>query len=125
MKALRLSSQARSCSVTCVADIVPVLASRGAAFLAKAGVGLWQSFLVFPPQCVHAGVLTVRGKDGCLIGGAHRRLWPIRCYLQYTHSPRNPRSALRLRRLAESGGLAGVLFKTALLLWCRARFRTW
>ena len=68
---------------------------------------------VFPPNSVSTlGVPTVRVKDGCFIGGAYRSVRLIRCYLQCIHSPRSLRSAFRLRRLAESGGLARVLFKT-------------
>ena len=80
---------------------------------------------LFPKQCGKSRVLMVRVKAGCLIGSAHRASGLIRCYLQYIHSPRDLRSACRLRRLAESGGLARVLFETALSLWCRARFLTW
>ena len=41
----------------------------------------------------------------------------FRCYLQYIHASRNPRSAFRL--------LERVLLATALSLWRRAHFWTW
>ena len=79
----------------------------------------------FPKQCGHTRGLTVSVKGRCLIEVLHRGVWLIRCYIQCIHASRNPRSALRLRRLAKSGALARVLVATALSLWCRAHFRTW
>ena len=61
----------------------------------------------------------------CLIEVLHRGVRLIRCYLQYIHASQNPRSAFRLRRLAESGCPRRVLVATALSLWCCAHFRTW
>ena len=58
----------------------------------------------FPRQCGHTRVLTVV---------------VIRCYLHYIHASRNP----RLRRLAESGGLARALVATAHSSWHCAHFR--
>ena len=39
-----------------------------------------QSFFTLPNSVVTLGVLTVRVKDGCLIGAACRGIWLIRCY---------------------------------------------
>ena len=49
------------------------------------------------PNSVVTKNLTVRVKAGCPIGGAHIRVRQIRCYLRYIHSPRDLRSAFRLR----------------------------
>lgn len=66
---------------------------------------------LFPKQRGHTtGVLTVVVERRCAIRRVARRgAWLVRCYLQYTHSPRNFRSAFRLHKLAESDGLARVL----------------
>ena len=69
------------------------------------------------------GVLKVVVKDGCLIEVSSGR--PCNSLLlQYIHSPRYDGSAFRLRRLAETGGPAWALFKTALSLCCCAHVRT-
>ena len=47
----------------------------------------WTSLRASPNSVFTLGVLTVRVKDGCMIGGAHRDALLV-CYLQHTHSPR-------------------------------------
>ena len=65
---------------------------------------------VFHKQCGHAnGVLTVEVKDRCLIEVSRIPARLIRCYLQYIHASRNPRSAFRLCRLVEPGYARRVL----------------
>ena len=65
----------------------------------------------------NSGVLTVGVKHRCLIEVSHGRGRLVRCYLQYIHASRNPRSAFRLRRVARSAWPRRVLLATALLLW--------
>ena len=64
-------------------------------------------------------------KHWCLIEVLRGRIRLFRCYLQYIHASRNPRSAFRLRKVAESGCLRRVLLATALSLWRRAHSRAW
>ena len=81
-------------------------------------------YLFSPNSVVTLGVLTVVVKRRCLIDVLRRRVWLIRCYLQCTHSSRNPPSAFRLRRLAKSGWLERALVATVLSLWRSVHFRT-
>ena len=76
-----------------------------------------------PSSVVTLGVLTVVVKWRCLIEVLHRGVQRIRCYLQCIHAFRNPRSALRLRRLTKSGWPERVLVVTALLLRIVVTFR--
>ena len=65
---------------------------------------------------VKLGVLTLKVKAGCSIGGAHRRVRLSRCYLHYIHASRDLRSAFQLRRLVETTGPQVVFSSTALSL---------
>ena len=69
----------------------------------------------FSPNSVDTlGVLTVSVKGRCLIEVLRIRVRLIRCYLQYIHASRNPRSAFRLRRLAKSAWPRRVPHKSVL-----------
>ena len=63
----------------------------------------------FPNSVVTLGILTLRVKGLCVIEVSRGRVRLIRCYFQHIHASRNPRSAFRLRRLAESGWPRRVL----------------
>ena len=73
-------------------------------------------WMLFPKQC---------GRGSCgKCKGRHRGVRLIRCYLQYIHASRTPRSEFRLHRLAKFAWPRRVLVATPLSLWCRAHFRT-
>ena len=64
---------------------------------------------VSPNSVVTLGILTLRVKGLCVIEVSRGRVRLVRCYFQHFHASRNPRSAFRLRMLAESGWLSLVL----------------